>query len=440
MSFNEIINSNGHILYWEPSSANRVNKDKILGMDLDWTLIRPVKGKIHPIDENDWKLLYSNLEVIKQKQSQGYKFIIFTNQGGLLSKKGGQMGVDQFKKRWYHILEKLESEHSITSVYMLVSLYDDFNRKPCTGMWEYVEKELNGNIRVDRKASLYIGDMAGRKGDYSASDLLFAMNLEVVFQVPEVFFEGNSDSSSKNNTTKLIKNVLADETLFNGQKFLETFDKKIIKTNNAIASELCAILGDKAVQSLVLFVGSPASGKTSYYHRYLEDLPGLEYLSMDKFKGTPAKFIKQVDMHLGKGSNVLIDNTNGNKKSREKFINIARSMNKKISVIIVHMETEKRICMHLNALRTKKNNIACAANSLDKKDSDLHNVPAVAIHTYWKNFQEPNMNTEDIDSIYTVQYEPAFITANDSTGDSSGDSTSDNIKNGLKIEEFMIFL
>lgn len=426
MTFQEIINTKGHILYWQPKAADRVNTDKILGMDLDWTLIRPVKGKVHPVDENDWQLLYSNLDVIKQKQTAGYKLVIFTNQGGLLSKKGGQMGVDQFKTRWHHILDKLEKEHSITGVYLLASLYDDFNRKPCTGMWEFVEGELNDGIQINRSASLYVGDMAGRKGDHSASDLLFAMNLGVTFQVPEVFYEG--DTSTKNRSTKLIKDVLEDETIFNGHQFLETFDKKIIKNNRAIASELTALLSDKAIQSLVLFVGSPASGKTSYYHRYLEDVKSLEYLSMDIFKGTPGKFLKQVEMLLDKGNNVLIDNTNGNKKSREKFINLAKSSGRKIQVIIVHIATEKLICMHLNALRTKKNNVA----SLQDTKYEGHNVPAVAIHTYWKNFQGPNTDEEDIDRIYTVQYEPAFIT--------TIDDSNDNIKDGLKEEEFIILL
>ena len=84
--------------------------------------------------------------------------------------------------------------------------------------------------------------------------------------------------------------------------------------------------------------------------------------------------------------------------------------------------------MHLNALRTKKNNIT----SLQDAKYEGHNVPAVAIHTYWKNFQEPSTDEEDIDSIYTIQYEPAFIT--------TIDDTNDNIKNGLKEEDFLILL
>ena len=41
---------------------------------------------------------------------------------------------------------------------------------------------------INFEKSLYVGDMAGRKDDYSASDLLFAMNLNINFLVPEVFY------------------------------------------------------------------------------------------------------------------------------------------------------------------------------------------------------------------------------------------------------------
>jgi bifunctional polynucleotide phosphatase/kinase len=427
MSFHEVITPRGHILYWLPKNHEQLNSTKILGMDLDWTLIRPVKGKIHPVDENDWQLLYNNLDSIKHKQADGYKFVIFTNQGGLLSKKGGQMGVDQFKTRWHHILDKLESKCGITDVYMLVSLHDDFNRKPSTGMWVFMEQKLNNDIKVKRTDCLYVGDMAGRKGDHSASDLLFALNLEVDFQVPEVFLDG--DNTAKNKTKKLIKSVLEDESLFNSRQFLETFDKNISKSNKTVTDELCAILEDKACQSLVLFVGSPASGKSSYYHRYLEDVTALIYLSMDTFTGTPGKFMKQVEMHLSKGNNIIIDNTNGTKKAREKFITLARaietvnkssnkSSNKsikcvksKINIIVMYITTEKSICMHSNALRTKLNNAASLQDDNDKNDERIqHNVPAVALHTYWKNFQIPNTDDEDIDIIYKVDYDPVFIT------------------------------
>ena len=162
--FNEEINSNGHILYWYDSDVivqNSSRVDKILGMDLDWTMIRPIKGKIHPLDEHDWQFLYDveHMSAISDKVAVGYKLVIFTNQGGLLAKKGGKMDVEGFKRRWQVIQERLNKDFGIKPMALLVSLYDDFNRKPCIGMWEYLEELMLAKyeIKVDRSASLYVG-------------------------------------------------------------------------------------------------------------------------------------------------------------------------------------------------------------------------------------------------------------------------------------------
>lgn len=408
--FKEHINSNGHILYWFDSNIIMQNSEenKILGMDLDWTLIKPIKGKIHPLDEYDWQFLYDEKYMcsIKTKISTGYKLVIFTNQGGLLANKSGKMDIDGFKRRWQIILERLKSLYDIKPMALQVSLYDDFNRKPCAGMWEYLEELFLAKykIKIDRSASLYVGDMAGRKGDYSASDLLFAMNLGIDFQVPEVFYGINGFREFVGNKTSILKkNVLEDEHIFNPN--VEKISKRQSKINAATRDEIIAILEDKHKQSLVIFMGSPASGKSSWYSSYLKDFSGLIYIGMDKFNGTLGKFHKEVEDNLKNGKNVVVDNTNGTSKARDKLASLAKGVNKDIQVIIIYFNTEKRICLHLNALRTKIVNVC----TLQNKKNCGHNVPAVAIHTYWKYFEPVDMDKEhDIDVVYTLSWEPRF--------------------------------
>lgn len=437
--FHEEINSNGHILYWLDShnpigkhseELNQTGQYKILGMDLDWTIIRPIKGKIHPLDEHDWQFLYQKeqMRAINDKIASGYKLVIFTNQGGLLAKKGGNMDVEGFKTRWNIILEQLATQFNIKPFALLISLYDDYHRKPCCGMWEFLEKILHQQLHqtkkhdkaqdismavVDRAASLYVGDMAGRQGDYSASDLQFAMNLGVDFQVPETFYynvEGSELASNK--TSTLIKQLLADEKLFNPNKPLSkqemAANKKLAKINAATKDEIIAGLEDQHMQSLIIFVGSPASGKSSWYASYLKHLESkglVSYLGMDTFNGTLTKFHKEIEEHLKKGKNVIVDNTNGTEKSRSKLATLAKGVNKNIQVLVVHFTTDKQICMHLNALRTKQVNIC----ELQKKQHCGHNVPAVAIHTYWKYFEQVDIDKElGIDVVYTIGFEPRF--------------------------------
>ena len=78
MTFQEVITSNGHILYSLPEQKYQFNSEKILGMDLDWTIIKPIKGKIHPLDDKDWEFFSSKLSKIQDKINEGYKFVIFT--------------------------------------------------------------------------------------------------------------------------------------------------------------------------------------------------------------------------------------------------------------------------------------------------------------------------------------------------------------------------
>ena len=419
MAFQEVITSNGHILYSLPEEKYQLNSEKILGMDLDWTIIKPIKGKIHPLDETDWEFFSSKLSKIQDKINEGYKFVIFTNQAGLLSGKKNQLNLDQFKSRWVDICHKLQTQYGITSVYLIASLYDDFNRKPCTGMWEFLETRMNGSVKVQRDKSLYIGDMAGRKGDHSSSDLLFALNIGLEFAVPEVFY--NDSKEIGNRTKKLLERVFADEEIFNGKKYLEEFDKNISRKNEKITEEIKTLLLDKKKQFLIFFVGSPASGKSTYYETHLAKV-GLVYLSNDTFNGTPAKFNKEIDRNLKEGKNVIVDNTNASSKTRQKLIQLADKQNDDgsgIQVICIHVTTPKNIVMHLNALRTKITN----RDVLNKVINEGHSVPVVAIHSYWKHLEEPDAEKEGIDYVFKIDYEPNF-----------------NKANGITKEQFSMFL
>ena len=60
-------------------------------------------------------------------------------------------------------------------------------RKPSTAPWEFFEQNSNQGVEVDRTASIYVGDAAGRAKewapgkpkDFSCGDRMFATNLGV---------------------------------------------------------------------------------------------------------------------------------------------------------------------------------------------------------------------------------------------------------------------
>jgi len=56
---------------------------------------------------------------------------------------------------------------------------EDEYRKPDQGMFQYFLENFQGGAgaKIDRKASFYCGDMAGRDGDKGDSDKLFAAKI-----------------------------------------------------------------------------------------------------------------------------------------------------------------------------------------------------------------------------------------------------------------------
>jgi bifunctional polynucleotide phosphatase/kinase len=156
----------------------------ILGMDLDWTLIKPASGNIHPVSYDDWQFLNNDLTEVCNKINNGYKFIIFTNQGSLLDNLPNRLNLEQFKARWLSIYEHLQQKYNITSVWMIASLRNDLCRKPNIGMWKYIESFMN----IDKDKSIFIGDMAGREKDHTDFDIEFANNIGILFNTPELFY------------------------------------------------------------------------------------------------------------------------------------------------------------------------------------------------------------------------------------------------------------
>jgi HAD superfamily hydrolase (TIGR01662 family) len=99
--------------YWEQtqpsllvlSSSQPISSYKVVGFDMDDTLIRPKSGQKFPKNRNDWTWFAGNSlrsdsyrlfsevpEKLQQLHNDGYKIVIFTNQLGI--SKGKQSAED----------------------------------------------------------------------------------------------------------------------------------------------------------------------------------------------------------------------------------------------------------------------------------------------------------------------------------------------------------
>jgi bifunctional polynucleotide phosphatase/kinase len=126
--------------------------------DLDSTIIKPLNGRTFPKDHNDWMFLYTDIPDKLRNISKNNNIIIFSNQLGLKTDKK----INTFKLKIEMMYKSLDIPFKI-----FVSTNRNLYRKPCIGMWNLLDHSITDT-------SIYIGDAAGRPGDFSDSDKKFA--------------------------------------------------------------------------------------------------------------------------------------------------------------------------------------------------------------------------------------------------------------------------
>jgi len=172
------------LLVRECSACKVCCKSKIAGFDLNDTLVTSKIGAPgYSLTIADWQ--YYNDSVaprLRQLHEDGYKLVIFTNQGNIRSALDGKRA--QAVKAYIDDLLK----DLALPILVLVATQRDHFRKPAVGMWEFLEKKANGSLSVDRASSFYVGDAAGGIGEHSADDADFAKAVQVRFTHVREFF------------------------------------------------------------------------------------------------------------------------------------------------------------------------------------------------------------------------------------------------------------
>lgn len=223
-------------------------KIAIAAFDLDSTIVKTISLTPFPKDGSDWRWFNSNVQDYlnilishqydnkvldlktqkcisptfrhflenTNKENVPYFIVIITNQGGVVIKDNA--------KRYGHFKERLDQIASACKIpfwcyaatrattpkksagakklaasasastsaqqqHQPVEKEKDFFRKPETGMWYQLIKDINEmGPEIDFDKSFFVGDAAGRKNDFSDSDRKFARTLNLQFFTPEEFF------------------------------------------------------------------------------------------------------------------------------------------------------------------------------------------------------------------------------------------------------------
>ena len=366
------------VLFIEPQTSlsvalpNLHESVKICCFDFDHTLVCQKSGKTFPNDADDWKPLYDSIKpTLKKYHDDGYVLIIFTNQGGVEKKK---ITMDTLKRRLNYFLKYVN-----IPMYIFGSLAYDHYRKPATRMWEYALEKLNIEGKVDIKASVYVGDAAGRKKgwmpgkkkDFTCSDRKFARNIGMPFQTPEEFFLNQKPPSDDKWDWGGLDPV----------KYLET-----VPNQSMMVKEFGEI---KDKQEMILLVGAAASGKSTLCSKYFTSYVRINRDTLN----TKAKCLKATKQAIQDGKSVVIDNTNPDQASRKLFFDIAKAFNCNIRCVVMHCS--KELVLHLNQYRVQLTN------------GKTRRIPNVAYNIYYKKYYKP-MLSEGINEIVDIEWAPEF--------------------------------
>lgn len=339
-------------------------RKKIAGFDLDGTLIVTRSGNRHAKTETDWKWWDQCAPAkLRQLYEEGYQVTIFTNQAGLKAPKKETAQLKKFKLKVASILSDLDVPLTVYAA----TEHDRF-RKPRVGMWEELMNNTDLDVHgVDLEHSYLVGDAAGREGDFADSDRHWALNIGIGFLTPEEFFLAKP-----------------------GKEMSHRFDpaKYLSGTSNSAVAKFNA----SGMKELVVFVGFPGSGKSTFYRRNLE-LLGFKRVNQDKLK-TREKCVKVAREYLSQGESVVIDNTNADVATREIWISLANDI--KVPIRCIHFTASADLCQHNDAVRAFGGELVNPENRTA--------LPKVAFTGYSSRFSEPK-KSEGFQEVIRVDFQ-----------------------------------
>ena len=211
---------------------------------------------------------------------------------------------------------------------------------------------------IDLENSIFVGDAGGRQSelasspkspqpkgkatatatpkDFSCSDRNLAHNVGIRYQTPEEFFLGEEP-----------RNFTRDFDLVK-YPFTQAAEEEPPKT----PEKEKPLFEKKNAQELVLFVGPPGAGKSTFYWRHLKPL-GYERVNQDVLKSKD-KCLKAAAEYLKEGDSVVVDNTNPDPDTRRQWVELATKAKQGggVPVRCVWFRTPLVVCEHNDAVRS----------------------------------------------------------------------------------------
>ena len=143
---------------------------------------------------------------------------------------------------------------------------------------------------------------------------------------------------------------------------------------------------------VVLLVGCPASGKSTFAKRYLQS-KGYIIVNRDTLK-TQEKCERTVKESLVAGQSVVVDNTNPSQEARQSYVKIATTLG--IPVRCFSFETSVEQAHHMNYCRQLVTH------------GKQRRVPPVGYNVFKSRYVAPDAKNEGLKEVLKIPFVPLF--------------------------------
>ncbi|ORX41001.1 polynucleotide kinase 3 phosphatase-domain-containing protein [Kockovaella imperatae] len=309
----------------ESSSTRR--KVPVVLYDFDGTLIKTSSGKRFPSGREDWAWWHPSVPgKLRAEHEAGKHLVVISNQG---DKRPNVRA--EWRAKLPLVAAKLPAGVPLR---ILAALDKDKYRKPRTGLYDILDQVYRDHgLEIDIERSLFVGDAAGRLGgvkgqfrDHADTDLKFALNIGVPFLTPEEYFLGDPRP-----VYPMPPNGFRPAKV-------GSLVPPVVPSHTPIARDDLEI---------VLFVGSPASGKTSFFRKHFS--PRYRHINQDTLKSRD-KCLLEAERSLTKGESIVVaDNTNRNRATRSHWVNLA--VKHSVPIRFFHFVCPVDLARHNNVYR-----------------------------------------------------------------------------------------
>ncbi|KAH9975259.1 polynucleotide kinase 3 phosphatase-domain-containing protein [Lactifluus volemus] len=331
-----------HGVHLAPTASSRV-----AAFDLDGTVIkspytlnqvgrkgskgggtkRVFQKTAHGLEWEWWKAVVP--QRLKEVHDSGYSIVLISNQN-LKS-----AGLVDWKKK----IPLVAAAVPELPFRIFAATAKDGHRKPMPGIWLELERIFaQDGITIDKNTSFYVGDAAGRAGDFASTDRKFALNVGVQFYTPEEYF-------LKISPAPYTLPGFHVSSLKEGENYCNRASRVAVRTSTPSAPSL---IPPEQKPEIVIFVGPPCLGKSTFYRTHFAPA-GYVHVNQDTLGSRP-KCVKAAEEAVAAGKSCVIDNTNRDVQTRKYYLDVAKRLQVSARCFVFRGSAE--LAWHNNLYRT----------------------------------------------------------------------------------------